>query len=60
MKAGTITEAQAAPMKVRTQAAIQAMLERPAGFAAGGPQGQAFGMRARHGAAGGLGPRWNR
>lgn len=60
VKAGKISEAQAAMMKARTTAAIQAMLERQAGFSAKQPHGQAFGMRARQGAAGGMGPKWHR
>lgn len=60
VKAGRISEAQAAMMKARAQVAIQTMLERQAGPNGGQPHGQAFGMRARHGGPGGMGPRWNR
>lgn len=58
--AGTISEAQGAMMKARTQAAIQAMLERQAGPALGQPRGQGLGAKVGAGAPGGRGPRWNR
>lgn len=74
VKAGSLTAAQAALMKTRTQAVVRAMLQREIGPASGFAYGPAQGVQAygRHagqpvaprvpqgGGKGPFGPRWGR